>query len=301
MNFLGISRADPSKIHELIHSELTKKEISELDLKAVGNLILDKAIMLNQAVTKELLEPISRWLDDRCLLEKFQNDNGDQIPNWVRYKQNQRQWTKQQKILATERLKLYWKEIRRKRNFRKELSKIISTPTQNRKTPDAQLHNPTNLQDNFLNPIISAFSPKERQRAETRQQFNRAFSQSISDRLPWKLLIVSELNQTRKFTELNAYYAEDRKKDTVSKLIHLLQMGTDGQILLTQERHLGEILIEPLETDQDDIVYIKDRHGLSYEFDWKDLGDNQKNKIIADIKANRIICKQNNEKLKSFH
>lgn len=73
--------------------------------------------------------------------------------------------------------------------------------------------------------------------------------------------------------------------------MHLLQMETDGKIKLSQDEPFGDILIKPLDIDQEQNITIKDQDGRSYHFDWQELSDNQKSKIIADIKANQILCK----------
>jgi len=51
--------------------ELTPDEIGELDFKAMGNLVLNRAISLSQVVNNELLEPISQWLDDAGFMKEF--------------------------------------------------------------------------------------------------------------------------------------------------------------------------------------------------------------------------------------
>jgi len=112
---------------------------------------------------------------------------------------------------------------------------------------------------------------------------------SISNLLPWKLLLSTQLTSVKHFKDLKAYCPA--KKDRISKLMHLLQMETDGKVKLSQDRPFSDIIIEPLDIDQEQNITIKDQDGRSYHFDWQELSDNQKSKIIADIKANQILCK----------
>ena len=276
------------EIDAIIKSELTNREIADIDMRAFGNIIMNIAKFLSKKVNDELLEPISRWLDDPEWLKRFQTDD-KAAPNWAKYKRKQRQWTQQQKDMTTERLRLYWREIHKKRRFRKELSKTLYTKAKNRNCINAQLHNTTNLQENFLTPIIAPFSPKEQHKAETIHEFQQARTMLISNLLPWKLLLSTELTSAKYFKDLKAYCPA--KNDKASKLIHLLQMETDGKIKLSQERPFSDIIIEPLDVDPEQNITIKDQDGRSYHFDWQELNDNQKSKIIADIKANQILCK----------
>ena len=276
------------EIDAIIKSELTNREIADIDMRAFGNIIMNIAKFLSKKVNDELLEPISRWLDDPEWLKHFQTDD-KAAPNWAKYKRKQRQWTQQQKDMTTERLRLYWREIHKKRRFRKELSKTLYTKAKNRNCINAQLHNTTNLQENFLTPIIAPFSPKEQHKAETIHEFQQARTMLISNLLPWKLLLSTELTSAKYFKDLKAYCPA--KNDKASKLIHLLQMETDGKIKLSQERPFSDIIIEPLDVDPEQNITIKDQDGRSYHFDWQELNDNQKSKIIADIKANQILCK----------
>ena len=274
-----------------IDIKLADKEISRTDIHHLGNIVYGKAMALSRKVNSELLEPISRWLDNPDWMSRFEVIEG-QVPNWAAYKRKVREWTTQQKRLAAERLKLYWKEIKRKQNFRKKLSEIIPTNTKNHKYTNTSLRKYAIFNDDFLSPIVAPFCPKAQHKAEIQRKFQQALSLSVSDLLPWKLLILCELDQSKCFTALKVYYPDSRKKDIVSKLMHLLQMEADGILKLTQEEHLGEITIEPLEKDHENIIEIKDRHGLDYRFNWNDLNGNQKDKIIGDIRANKIICKK---------
>ena len=277
-----------TKIDDIIKSELTNREITDIDMRVFGNIIMNIAKFLSKKVNDELLEPISRWLDDPEWLKRFQTDD-KATPKWAEYKRKQRQWTQQQKAMATERLRLYWQEIHKKRRFRKELSKILCTNTQSRNCTDAQLQNTANLQENFLTPIIAPFSPKEQYKAETIYEFQQARTMSISNLLPWKLLLSTELTSAKHFKDLKRYCPT--KNDKASKLIHLMQMETDRKVKISQDKPFGDILIKPLDIDQEQNITIKDRDNRSYDFDWKELSDNQKSKIIADIKANQILCK----------
>jgi chromatin segregation and condensation protein Rec8/ScpA/Scc1 (kleisin family) len=188
--------------------------------------------------------------------------------------------------MARERLKLYWQEIRRKRKFRSELNNVMSGAV-TRESPRLD------LTSYFLTPIIAPFSPKEQQRAETKSEFQQARELSISNLLPWQVLIMAEFNSKvlLRFTDLKIYVQENPKSETIAKIQHLLQMETEGQIKIQQAEPYGEISIECIDPDQESTITVKDQSGRHYEFDWCGLSDPQKNKVIADIKSNKILCK----------
>jgi hypothetical protein len=269
----------------MIISELTDKDIIDIDMRYLGKIIHGKAFALSKKVNTELLEPISKWLDNPDWMKRFRVYE-DNTPNWANYKRRQRRWTKQQKAMARERLKLYWQEIRKKRTFRSEFYNIKSGASP-RGSPQMD------ITSYFLTPIIAPFSPKEQRRAETNLEFQQGRELSISNLLPWQVLIASEFNSKDliKLTELKTYAEENPKSDTVAKLQHLLQMETEGKIALQQAEPYGEISIASIDPDQESSIIVKDQSGRHYDFDWCDLSDAQRNKVIADIKSNKILCK----------
>ena len=289
LNKMILNNHSTDQIAKTICNELTKKEINKINIRALANYLLIRTLALSRAVNTEILEPISLWQDDPNFMEKFRINIEDQVPNWAEYKRKQRHWTQQQKLLAAEHLKLYWQEIRKKRNFRKELSSILGKKTQSQFCTDTLTHKNTILDENFLLPIIAPFSPIEQCRREALYQLKQARTMSISNLLPWKLLLSTELTSVKNFKDLKVYCPA--KKDRISKLMHLLQMETDGEVKLNQDSPFSDIIIEPLDVELEQNITIKDQNGQEYRFGWQELSDNQRNKIVADIKANQILCK----------
>jgi len=278
---------DLNKIKAEIQEELSCKEITETNMHMLGNLIYGIAMTLSQKVNEELLGPISQWMDDPDWMNRFKIIE-DHTPNWAAYKRKQRRWSKQQKYLAAERLKLYRQEILTKRSFRHEISKMIgrAQPRQNVGLK---------FDHNFIAPIISSFSPPEQRKVETQLQFQQALSLSVSDLLPWKLLLMAELSeiqQTKRLTELKTHYPEDKKKDIVSKFIHLLELEKEGEVTTGQEKPFGDITIRLSQPQIEATITVTDQHGFDYTFEWFELGANQKAKIIDDIKTYKILCKR---------
>ena len=84
-------------IPEVIHKELSKKEILEIDMRLLGDIILAQAKSLSLRVDHELIKTISVWLNDSDWMKKMQGQDSEK-PEWAKYKQQSRLWTKQQKI-----------------------------------------------------------------------------------------------------------------------------------------------------------------------------------------------------------
>ena len=270
------------ELNDYIHRHLSKKEIGEIDFRVIGNLVLARTKTLSLAVNRDLLEPISRWLNDPLWLERFKISDKE-IPDWGKYKRQQRLWTREQRIFAAERLRLYRQEIIKKRKLRHELGKIAGKA----KPKEAYPHQ---FRGGFIVPIASPFSPPEQHKERTRQKFLQSLSSPVSDLLPWKLLITTELTRTKKLRGLKEY-CSDKRLDSACKIMHLLQMETEGKIRLTQEKPFGDITLESLEKPQNACITVTDQLGKNYDFDWQNLTGGQRKKIISDIHKHRILCK----------
>ena len=269
-------------LNNYIHRHLSKKEIWEIDFKLIGNLVLARTKTLSLAVNRELLEPISRWLNDSSWLEKIKVCDKE-IPDWGKYKKQQRLWTTQQRILATERLRLYRQEIIKKRKLRHELSKIVG-----KATPKGVCSH--QFRRGFIVPIASPFSPPEQHKEKTRQKFLQSLSFPVSDLLPWKLFITTELTKTKKLRDLEEY-CSDKRLDLTCKIMHLLQMQSEEKISITQKKPFGDVTLESKGKPQNTCIMVTDEHGKNYDFDWQNLTDGQQKKIITDIHKHRILCK----------
>ena len=271
-----------NEIYEYIRLNLSAKEIEEVDFRVIGNLILARAKALSLAVNKEILEPISRWLNDSSWLERFKVCD-QETPDWGRYKRGQRLWTRQQKALAAEKLKAYRQAIVKKRRLRNEIIKIAGGGNAGKGCTHQ-------FGGDFMLPIVSPFSPPGQHKEKTRQQFLRALSFPVVDLLPWKLFITAELTKTKKLKDLEQYCSEKRL-DLTCKIMHLLQMESEGKISITQKKPFGALTLESLQKEQEGCIAVTDEHGKDYKFDWQDLSRDQRKKIISDLNKHRILCK----------
>jgi hypothetical protein len=271
-------------IRQFIETELTSKEISEIDFRVMGNIVLEQTRSLIQQLN-EILNVMGRWIDDPEWMERLKIYEDD-VPHWARYKRTQRQWTEQQKWLAAERLRMFWKAIQRKRKLRAELSRCLHSGM---RCGAVEVDSPR-MSNDLLAPILSPLSPKEQHRADTEREFAQAFNLPPSSKLPWRAILSQETTKQVSFDQLNQYL-DNTRSDKASKLLHLLQMETDGVVSLHQEEHCGSITIKPTNPSHESYISIKDQTGAEYDLEWSGLSDAQRNKVIADTLGNRILCK----------
>ena len=212
----------------LIRKHIAETEGYEIDFRLIGDIIHALGAALSFKVDKELLTPISGWQCDDAWLQRFKEGENQEC-EWAFYKRRQRRWTKQQKRLAAERLNRYRKEITRNRQYRTDLKQITNRPNQKKSADSA-------LNAEFVDAIVSPFSPVEQDRREVERQFCQVVSLSAADLLPWKLLIRSEVIVAGRvnMNELRTYCPENKKHDKVSKLLHLLELEKNGEVQLVQ-------------------------------------------------------------------
>ena len=189
-------------------------------------------------------------------------------------------------------MKLYWQKIRVNRQYRDEISKLLQTTDRNSNSKNKHCFNPV-IDTSFLSDIVSRFSPIEKHRAETVFEFNQACKSSISNLLPWQIIIAFELSKKgyTALNELKIFVPRDKKLDKISKFIHLLQMENDGEVTLKQVEHAGNILIIKKHVNKKSVIKIKDKSGQCYNFDWNLLNDKQQDKIITDVMRRKILCR----------
>jgi chromatin segregation and condensation protein Rec8/ScpA/Scc1 (kleisin family) len=268
-----------------ISENLDEIESLEIDFRLLGNIVQALGKALSFKVDYELLKPISGWQDDNKWLQRI-NETENSEYDWASYKRRQRQWTKQQKHLAAERLNRYRQEIAKNHCFRADVRRITDRSNQKER---AQLP----LKNDFIEAVVSPFSPVEQDRREINRRFCRALSFSVSDLLPWKLMIRTELicSGRLNLAEMKTYCSENKKQDTVSKLIHLLELEKTGEVELIQEKPFGTIMIRSNESEVEGGVAVIDQKGRDYYFDWLELNPKQRAKLIEDVKQHKILCR----------
>ncbi|RJR23647.1 MAG: hypothetical protein C4582_05290 [Desulfobacteraceae bacterium] len=256
--------------------ELAFKDAAFQDLALLGAGLYFLALSLSRKVNDELLKPLSHWLHDPEWMKSFETV-GEYPPDWASYKRRERQWASTQLRLAESRLRHYRRELLHGRKG-KEICY-------------ADTHSPASLDHGFMNAIVAPFSPPEEQRSRTKHAFDHSKTFSVSNLLPWKLLLLSDLERTMEFRSLKTYYGEDIKRDRVSKLMHLLELEAENRVSIRQEEPFGSIIITPTTDHVEAVLTVTDGVGRDYRLSWLGLNVRQREKIIKDIKAHKILSK----------
>lgn len=265
-------------------------DLEQIDIIATANVIYNRTRDLSVAVNIEILEPISAWINDPDFMKKHKVMIDVEDPDWALYKRKQRKWTALQKQIAAERLRLYHKEIRRKRQMRQAIAGLIPRAGP-RAAPDIDLKA---IACNALAEIVAPFSPPEQLRTKTEEQFRKARDRPPSSILPWNTILANSIrpDQNQTFNKLPQYLPSG-KADIVAKLMHLLQMETDQELSMVQHEPFGKIEINltggQIQSSKGSIV-IKDQQGNTCKIEWQDLSDAQRDKVIADLINYEIIC-----------
>jgi len=307
--------------NKMIFHKLTSKEIAAFDLRIAGKLIKESAFLLSRKVNQELLEPMSKWLDDPGWINRFKISEKE-TPDWAKYKRKEREWSKQQKELLRQRMKIYWQEFHKHKKMKRKVAKLLSdSRLSSSKKAEEVIQESTEIEAKYQHvaPILTLYSPAEEKKRNTSYEFIQVLKTSVPNLLPWRTILTSEIQESNKdsmtLTEFKTYYDEDQKKDITAKLIHLLLLESEGYLELSQKEPFGEISVsKPFMQTQlsrdgkistqmsprsgsikyqqiDAKIQIKDRHGNTFQTDWQILSNAQRNKVVKDIKNNRIIYK----------
>ena len=305
--------------NKMIFHKLTSKEIAAFDLRIAGKLIKDSAFLLSKKVNQELLEPMSKWLDDPGWINRFKIL---ETPDWGKYKRMERCWSKQKKELLRQRMKIYWQEFHKHKKMKRKVAKLLSdSRLSSSKKAEEVIQESTEIEAKYQHvaPILTLYSPAEEKKRNTSYEFIQVLKTSVPNLLPWRTILTSEIQESNKdsmtLSEFKTYYDEDQKKDITAKLIHLLLLESEGYLELSQKEPFGEISVsKPFMQTQlsrdgkistqmsprsgsityqqiDAEIQIKDRKGNIANIDWQQLSNAQRNKVVKDIKTNRIICK----------
>ncbi len=142
--------------------------------------------------------------------------------------------------------------------------------------------------------ICKPFSPEALTLRHCEFEFNRFEAYPLSLSLPWKTILATELAELDTeeilFSKLERYCPKSSKRrETVIKFQTLLDMDNQNEIELSQNMHLGAISIENNPTSDNTVFSIKERSGNSCHLDWRQLSIRQRQHVVQDLLANKII------------
>jgi hypothetical protein len=186
---------------------------------------------------------------------------------------------------------MYYSEIKRKKMIRDHIAQILGVKNRGRPFDYSEMASPSSPQTCIsIRQIYEPFSQTVSDAKELEAEFEHLKILQLADILPWRAMLQDELKEPKTFSVLNVYTNKTREEKIV-KFQHILMMQSSGQVSIRQTEPFGDIIIEPKQIHQDSDIIIKDRQGNDCTFVWGSLSNTQRNKIIADIQASRIICR----------
>ena len=277
-----------------IKSILSDKEISQINFAVLGSMILKAAKDIKQRFITEIAPTIASWLDDKDFSKGLMLDP-DKAYDFAAYKRQQRTFTELQRLAAIENLKAYREAVKKKKKLWQRVREIIPRSKDNSR---AALHCPNKETEvQFLTSLISPFCPSYKRKVDTAFEFIHAHVVPISRRYPYQPFIRLELKEKGSAIEFNNFqslYPEDSRFERSARLQHLLHMETDGLLTISQDTHLGTLIVTESEKRAGEEIpklQIKTMDGKEITGDLARLSDQARSELIADIKNRRILCK----------
>ena len=277
-----------------IKSTLSDKEISQINFAVLGSMILKAAKDIKQRFITEIAPTIASWLDDKDFSKGLMLDP-DKAYDFAAYKRQQRTFTELQRLAAIENLKAYREAVKKKKKLWQRVREIIPRSKDNSR---AALHCPNKETEvQFLTSLISPFCPSYKRKVDTALEFRHAHVVPISRRYPYQPFIRLELKEKGSAIEFNNFqslYTEDSRFERSARLQHLLHMETDGLLTISQDTHLGTLIVTESEKRAGEEIpklQIKTMDGKEITGDLARLSDQARSELIADIKNRRILCK----------
>ena len=265
-SLLKIDKIPADRITGFIDACLNDREFCQIMMHQYGSLVLGASRNLLKRTNHDLMEPLGQLSD-------LMNADADTHagPDWRQLKKNQRARV----------LREYWDRLRKRKERMRELARLFprGSPTPSVKSTDAS----------FLTDFVEPYSPK----ADLKRQFLADLKEiqkiGLSRLLPWRQIISQEIQDGTSSLSGLPPIVSDRKKDTALKFLFLLEKAQYQEISIYQDEAFGKIRIEPNGTDQDSTLTVKDADGNEYFLDWSELTRAQRERVIKDLKNNKVV------------
>ena len=271
LNQSNVHKISLPHIKNIIRKCFRHKKFRRLSLYIYGKLVLFASRSLLARTQKELMEPLG------VLSKAMENQDIENIkdsPDWTRLKREQR----------ARGLRDYWEKVRKRKTHMQKLARLYP-----RRVADQRkigIHN-TDVISEFCKPFSAA--------GDSARKFSddliEILESGISRQLPWRQMIVQQIFEGKKTFDKLTPVISDQKKDRAFKLQILMEMAHASQIDIVQENCFGDIHFKliPKTDELDTGIVLKDKHGRRYCLDWRELHPNQRDKVVEDLRDNKIV------------
>ena len=264
---INLNTISAHKITDFIETCMKDRYFKKLLMSQYGSLI--------HAASKNLLTRANDLLTSLGKLNNLIITNNEYSeapePNWADYKRDQRQ----------NALRELLERYRRRKQFLKSIGK--QTTKSNCAETDIYLGN-----TNFLSGFLEPFSSKVSIERNYNEHLTAIIQCGLSSMLPWRQIISTELELGKTRLEEITPVITNLRKDKAFKFQTLIRMAHEGSVELTQTETFAPIQMIKTSTDKA-VVTLKTNSGERVTHEWGNFTQNQRNKIIDDLKQGKIV------------
>ena len=263
---LKIDQIPAHRVNAYINHCLQDKEYRDLTMIHYGSYIL--------GASKNLLTRSTKLLGQLGSLLDFMDPNDTAQTDWAEYKRDQR----------VNNLRIWWEKKKRRKELMQSLAKLY---LKGKGTS-------TDITDTgVIAELARPFSPQGQRKRNFNKQLQEVASARFASLLPWRHIIIKQVNDgTTTFDGLKPVI-KDKRKDTALRFQFLTELRHHQHIDVIQPEPFGEIRIKPKGEFDPDVI-VRDETGNQMTMDWLDASDQKRKLALKLLKENKIILTHKN-------
>ena len=259
---LRIDQIPAHRVNAYIDHCLHDKEFRDLTMNHYGSYIL--------GASKNLLSRSGDLLNQLGSLADFIDPAADTAQiDWAELKRQER----------ANNLRIWWEKQKRRKELMRSLAKLY---------PKGKGTGTDITDTGVISELARPFSPQGQKKRDFNKQLQEVAASGFGNLLPWRHIIIKQLQDgITTFTNLKPVIP-DKKKDTALRFQFLTELRHHQHIDIDQPEPFGEIRIKP-KGEFDPEVIIKDQTGNQMTMDWLDASDQKRKLALKLLKENKII------------
>lgn len=263
---LRIDQIPAHRVSAYIDHCLEDKEFRDLTMNHYGSYIL--------GASKNLLYRSGDLLNQLGALTDFIDPPTKAPIDWAELKRQER----------ANNLRIWWERKRQRKELMRSLAKLYPKGT----GTETDIKNAE-----VISELASVFSPQREKKRYFNKQLQEVAAAGFGNLLPWRHIIIKQLQDgTTTFTSLIPII-NDKKKDTALRFQFLTELRHHQHIDVIQKDPFGEIRITP-KGEFNPAVTIKDETGNQMTMDWLDASDQKQKLALRYLKEKKILITHKN-------
>ena len=258
---LKIDQIPAHRVNAYIDHCLKDKEFRDLTMNHYGSYIL--------GASKNLLSRSGDLLNQLGALSNYIDPPGTPQIDWAELKRQER----------ANNLRIWWEKKRQRKELMQSLAKLY---------PKGKGMSTEITDANVIAELAKPFSPQGKDRRDFNKQLQEVASAGFANLLPWRHIIIKQLQDgANTFTGLKPVIP-DKKKDAALRFQFLTELRHHQYIDIDQKDPFGEIRIKP-KGDFNPNLTIKDQTGNQLTMDWLDASEQKRKLALKLLKENKMI------------